>query len=196
MELAVGCGGPGFPAQILQMLLHPPAEGQGLRGAVEDEDRRPLHVVALDGAEGAAGEVEGLHAPVVGGHQGALGGGQGNQELALGVLAPDGQRPREGQRNLGHTGEVLDVAPRDPRVEGILADVVQGHAGGVLHEGSPGGDDGRGGVVVLDARHGLQPGGGGAGQIFAQGIVGVERMHCKWRIFHGAIPGSGTNLRI
>ena len=82
----------------------------------------------------AARQVEDLHAPVVGGDQRAFGRRERDQELALGVLAVDPERPGEADRDLRHAGEVLDVALGDGRVEAVPGDVVELHAGELLHE--------------------------------------------------------------
>ncbi len=107
-----------------QVVVDPLREVARVAGVIEDEDRGALHGV-LDHRRGdAAGLVEDLHAAAVGGDQRPLGGRERNQELALGVLAVDQQRPREADRNLRHADEVLDVAARHRRVEGEAIDVL------------------------------------------------------------------------
>ena len=188
-QLATSGGSLGFPPDLVQVVLDPPPEGQGLPRAVEDEHRGALHVVALDRAGHTAGQVEDLHPPVVGGHQGALGGGQGDQELALGVFAPDMQRPRESQRDLGHTGEVFDVALGHPGIEGILADVMKLHSGQVLYEGLPGRDDGWGVVVLLGTGHRGRLCPGKAHAVLHLEAEGAQALHLQ-----GDLDGVGAFL--
>ena len=75
-------------------------------------------------------------------------GGQRDDELALGMLAIHLERAGKPDRDLGHTGEVLDVSLGDLRVERVAVQVLQLHPAELLHEPLPLGDD-RGGVVVF-----------------------------------------------
>ena len=69
-----------------------------------------MHGVGDDGALYAAGQIEQFHAAVVGGDERSLGRGKGNDEVALGMFAADGQWAGEADGDLGHTGKVFDVA--------------------------------------------------------------------------------------
>ena len=88
----------------------PVAELAGLQRVVEDEDRGALHVVLDHRRLHAAALGQQPHAAVVAGDQGAFGGRHRDEEVALGVLAVDLQRPGDAERHLRDPGEVLDVA--------------------------------------------------------------------------------------
>ncbi len=120
-----------------QVVVDPLREVARVAGVVEDEDRGALHGVLDHGRRDAAGLVEDLHAAAVGGDERALGGRQRDQELALRVLAVDSQRAREADRDLGDADEVLDVAARHRRVEGVPVDVLELLAAVVADEALP-----------------------------------------------------------
>jgi hypothetical protein len=65
------------------------------------------------------------------------------------MLAVDLEGAGEADRDLGDTGEVLDVPLGDLRVEGVLVDVLELVSGELLDELLPGSDDLRGEVVLL-----------------------------------------------
>ena len=127
-------GGLGLFPDLVDGLLHPLDEVARAARIVEDKDRRALHGVADHRHFHTARQVENLHAAVVGGDQGAFGCGHRNDEFALRVFAPDGQRAGKAQRHLGDAGEVLDVAAGDVRIKGVLRDVLQLLAGELLDE--------------------------------------------------------------
>jgi hypothetical protein len=87
-----------------------------------------LHAVVDHRAGHPATEIEHLDSPVVRGDQRAFGGGHRNQELSPGMLAVDLQRTGEADRNLGHAGEVFDVALEPRRIEGVVTQVLELHA--------------------------------------------------------------------
>ena len=146
-------GGLRFFAHLVQIGLHPAHELARVAGIVEHEHRRALHRIADDRAGHPTRQVQDLHAPVVAGDQRAFGRGQGNDELTLGMLAFDVDRPGEPQRNLGHAAEVLGVAVGDVGVERIVVDVLQSGPGVILDEFLPGGNGLRAVVVGSVARN-------------------------------------------
>ena len=129
--------------------VHPVAKLPRLPGGIEDEHRRTLHAVARDGARDPARQVEHLHPAVVGGDERALGGREGDEELALRVLAVHPQRPREPDRDLRHAAEVLDVAPGHLGIERVGRHVVQRDTSGRLDVAAAGVRHGPGVIVAL-----------------------------------------------
>ena len=139
----------------VDVVVHPAAEVAGAAGRLEDEHRRPLHLVVDDGAVITPPDrLSDLDAAVVRGDQGALGGGQRDEVLAPGVLPSDAQdRPREADRDLGHAGEALDVALGGVRLDRVVGYVVGLDAGELGDEPLALGDDLVGAVVVLGVGH-------------------------------------------
>ena len=126
--------GLGHLLDLVEVLVEPHAERPRLARAGEDEGRRALHAVVEHGGLHAARLVEELHAAVVGGHERPLGRRERHVELALGLLAVDEQRTGEPDRDLGHAGELLDVAGQDRGVERVGADVLELRARALAQE--------------------------------------------------------------
>lgn len=78
---------------MVEILAEPALEIAAGAGVLEDEDGGALHSVGEDGGAGAAAQVEDVHAAAVGDDERAFGCGEGNQELAAGVLAVDEEGP-------------------------------------------------------------------------------------------------------
>ena len=136
--------------------LEPLLEVAGLAGGLEDEDGRALHAVVGDGALHAAGQVEHLHPAVVRGDERALRRRHRDEEVAVGVLAVDRQRPGDAERDLRDADEALDVALQRVRVERVVRDVLELRSRELLHELLPLGD-GILGVVVLRVARDADP---------------------------------------
>ncbi len=138
---------------LVEVLAQPGAELARLARRVEQECGSALHVVVDHGRGDAAGLVQQAHAAVVAGHQRSLGGGHRHVELALGVLAVDQQRPRQPDRNLGDSDEMLDVAGGERRIERIIGYVLKRDTGPFTHEVGPVAGGGAGVVVLPVARN-------------------------------------------
>ena len=100
-------------------------EGAPFERVRQDEHGRALHAVVDHRGGHTAALGEQPHASVVAGDQGAFRGGEGDVELAAGMLAVDVQGAGDADGHLGHAGEVLDVARQHGRVEGEPPHVVQ-----------------------------------------------------------------------
>ncbi len=105
-------------ADLADVVVDPGDEIAAVAGVVEDEHGCPLHAVVHHRAGDAPCEVEHLDAAVVGGDERALRRGEGNEELADGMLTVDLDRPGEADGDLGDAREVLDVALGDRGIEG------------------------------------------------------------------------------
>jgi hypothetical protein len=131
------------------VLVDPLLEVACAPGVLEDEHGCALHAVLDDGAHRAARLVDDLHPPVVRRDQGSLCGRQGDQELALRVLASHVQRSGETDGHLRDADEALDVAVGDVGIERVLRDVPQHRAGLSFEVPLPSHDDLVGVVVVV-----------------------------------------------
>ena len=154
VELDEGIGRVRSRPDALVLLADPIDEAPRGGCVFEHENRSPLHIVADDGALDAPASMQDLHAAVVGSHQGAFAGRERHVELPLGVLAMDQQRSGEAERHLRHAGEILDVAARYARIDGVAGDMVQRRAGALADERLAGTDDLRAVIVHGIARQG------------------------------------------
>jgi hypothetical protein len=133
-QAARACRFLGGRLDLVEVLAQPEAELARLARALEQERRRALHAVVQDRGRHAAALVEQAHAAVVRSDERALGCRQRNVELALRVLAVHEQRPRQADRYLRDTEELLDVAGQSRRVERVVRHVLQLGARHLLDE--------------------------------------------------------------